>query len=60
MLIEATPAGRRLLSRARARRIEAVAGRLEGLSAAELALVQQAAELLEARFGLTPWRPVSG
>ena len=59
VLIEVTAAGRRLLARARAGRIEAVAGRLEDLSEAELALVRQAAELLETRFRLAPRQPVS-
>jgi DNA-binding MarR family transcriptional regulator len=48
--IEATAAGRRLLERARASRIARVAARLDELSAAELDVLAQAAELLEARF----------
>ncbi len=50
--IEATAAGRRLLQQARARRIETVAAKLGDLSQAELGLLRQAAELLEARFAL--------
>ena len=41
-----------LLKQARARRIETVAAKLGDLSQAELALLRQAAELLEARFAL--------
>lgn len=58
VLVEATGAGRRLLERARARRIDLVASKLEDLSAADLDVLWQAAELLEARFALRPWRPV--
>jgi DNA-binding MarR family transcriptional regulator len=56
--IEATAAGRRLLERARAQRIDLVALKLQDLSDKELDLLWQAAELLEARFALRPWRPV--
>src|SRR2546423_6312992 len=56
--IEATAAGRRLLDRARTQRIELVASRLSDLSTEQLRLLWQAAELLEARFALRPWRPV--
>lgn len=56
--VEATAAGRRLLERARAQRIDLVASKLSDLSAEELDLLWQAAELLEARFALRPWRPV--
>ena len=52
--IEATTRGRRLLQQARARRIETVAAKLGDLSQAELGLLRQAAELLEARFALGP------
>ncbi len=52
--IEPTAAGRRLLKQARALRIEAVAAKLDDLSEAELAILRQAAELLEARFALRP------
>jgi DNA-binding MarR family transcriptional regulator len=48
--IEASAAGRRLLERARARRIEHVALRLGDLSEADLALLDRAAELLDERF----------
>jgi DNA-binding MarR family transcriptional regulator len=56
--VEATPAGRRLLERARARRIDLVASKLEDLPEEELDLLWHAAELLEVRFALRPWRPV--
>jgi DNA-binding MarR family transcriptional regulator len=48
--IEATAAGRRLLERARARRLELVASRLGDLSEAELDVLSCAAALLEERF----------
>ncbi|MBO0694308.1 MAG: MarR family transcriptional regulator [Acidimicrobiaceae bacterium] len=54
VLVEATSSGRRLLDRARARRIELVGSRLEDLSAADLELLRRAGELLESRFGLRP------
>src|SRR5919197_1307446 len=50
--VEATAAGRRLLQRARARRIELVASKLNDLSAEELDVLWRAGELLEARFAL--------
>ena len=52
--VEATAAGRRLLERARGRRLELVASKLADLSAAELDVLEQAAELLEERFRLRP------
>lgn len=58
VMVEPTAAGRRLLERARARRIDLVASRLEASSAEERELLWQAAELLEERFALRPWRPV--
>jgi DNA-binding MarR family transcriptional regulator len=58
VLVEPTPAGRRLLQRARARRIDHVAEKLEGLTPAELELLRRAAELLEKRFALRQWQPV--
>jgi DNA-binding MarR family transcriptional regulator len=58
VLVEATPAGRSMLERARARRIDLVAARLADLSDADLALLRRAAELIEERFALRPWRPV--
>jgi len=48
--IEATAAGRRLLDRARAARIERVASRLADLGAEELETLARAAELLDTRF----------
>jgi DNA-binding MarR family transcriptional regulator len=48
--IEAGAAGRRLLERARARRLELVASTLGDLSETELDVLDRAAELLEERF----------
>lgn len=48
--IEATGSGRRLLDRARARRIDHVVSKLDGLSDDELELLARAAELLDERF----------
>ena len=56
--LEATAKGRRLLERARAQRIELVASKLEDLPEPDLELLWRAAELLEERFALRPWRPV--
>src|SRR5436190_7235920 len=56
--VEATAKGRRLLERARAKRIDLVASKLDDLSPQALALLWGAAELLEARFALRPWQPV--
>ena len=56
--IEVTAAGRRLLERARAQRIDLLASKLEDLPEPELDLLWRAAELLEERFGLRPWQPV--
>jgi DNA-binding MarR family transcriptional regulator len=50
--IEATAAGRRLLDRARARRIDHVVSRLDDLADDELELLARAAELLDERFSL--------
>jgi DNA-binding MarR family transcriptional regulator len=52
--VEATAAGRRLLERARTRRIALVASKLGDLSQSELAVLQRAADLLEERFRLRP------
>jgi DNA-binding MarR family transcriptional regulator len=52
--IEATASGRRLLERARARRLELVASKLDAVSEAELDVLARAAELLEERFALPP------
>jgi DNA-binding MarR family transcriptional regulator len=52
--VEATTAGRRLLERARTRRIALVASKLGDLSQAELAVLHRAADLLEERFRLRP------
>jgi DNA-binding MarR family transcriptional regulator len=48
--IEATGAGRRLLDRARARRIDHVVSRLDDLPDDDLELLARAAELLDERF----------
>src|SRR5262245_27854662 len=48
--IEATAAGRRLLDRARAARIDRVASRLADLGPGELETLARAAELLDTRF----------
>lgn len=48
--IETTAAGRRLLGRARAARIDLVASRLDHLSAEQLDVLARAADLLEERF----------
>ena len=45
--VHATAKGRRVLARARRRRIEAFAARLHGLSRQELATLERAAELIE-------------
>lgn len=56
--VEATAAGKRILTRGRARRIGAVAQRLGDLGDDDLAALWRAGELLESRFALRPWRPV--
>jgi DNA-binding MarR family transcriptional regulator len=58
VLVEATAAGKRLLARARAKRIEAIAERLGDLTSEELEVLWQAGQLLEAGFGRRPWRPL--
>jgi len=58
VLIDATAAGRRLLARARARRIDGIAERLGDLSADQLAVLWEAGWLLEERFALRPWQPL--
>jgi DNA-binding MarR family transcriptional regulator len=57
VLVEATGAGRRLLNRARLKRIDAVAAKLTDLSAHDLEIVRRAAELLEERFATRAWQP---
>jgi DNA-binding MarR family transcriptional regulator len=52
--VDATAAGRRLLERARARRIAHVTTKLGDLSEAELSVLDRAAELLDERFRLRP------
>ena len=50
--VEATAAGRRLLERARGKRLELVASKLADVSDAELDVLERAADLLEERFRL--------
>ncbi len=58
VLVAATAKGKRLIARARASRIDAVAERLADLSGDDLALLHRAGELLEERFALRPWQAV--
>ena len=58
VLIAANPAGKRLLQRARRRRIEAVAAKLRDLPEEDLDILWRAAWLLEERFALRRWTPV--
>ena len=58
VLVETTAAGERMLARGRGRRIGAVAERLGDLSDDDVAVLRRAGELLEARFGVRPWRPL--
>ena len=58
ILISATDEGRRVLARARARRIDAIAERLDGVSSEDLEVLRRAGELLEGRFALRPWQPL--
>ena len=58
VLIDATAGGKRLLARARARRIDGIAERLGDLSADQLAVLWEAGRLLEERFALRPWQPL--
>ena len=48
--VEATDAGRQVLGRARTRRIEHVASKLDDLSDEDLELLSRAAELIDERF----------
>jgi len=58
VLVEAAESGRRALARARGRRIDVVATRLADLADEDLELLGRAAELIEERFALRPWRPL--
>ena len=58
VLAAATRAGKPVLARARRRRIDHIAARLDDLDDADLDLLRRAGELLEQRFALRPWRPV--
>lgn len=60
VVVEATAAGRRVLHRARAARIDLVASKLADLTECELDLLWRTGELLEARFALRPWQPLEG
>lgn len=59
ILVEATRAGRRVLTQARRRRIEAVSAALEGLNRTALDTLWKAGNLLEDRFALPGrrWEP---
>jgi DNA-binding MarR family transcriptional regulator len=59
VLISKTDEGHQVLARARGRRIDAIASRLADVSEEDLAVLRRAAELLEERFGLRPWRPAA-
>lgn len=50
VLVEATPAGRRLLERGRAARVRLVATLLDGATPGELATLKRAAEIIAARL----------
>ena len=52
VLLSATADGERVLAGARGRRIEAIAERLDDVSADDLEVLRRAGELLEERFGL--------
>jgi DNA-binding MarR family transcriptional regulator len=52
--VEATAAGRRLLERAQARRLDLVASKLGDLCEADLEVLARAADLLEERFSPRP------
>ena len=58
VFVAATAEGRRVLARARGRRIDAIAERLGDLPPDDLAVLQRAGELLEERFSLRPWQPL--
>ena len=47
VLVEATPAGRRILTKGRSQRVETLAASLAGLSPEELAAIGRGAELIE-------------
>jgi DNA-binding MarR family transcriptional regulator len=47
VLVEATPTGRRILTKRRAQRLETLAESLEGLTPGELAAIRRGAELIE-------------
>jgi DNA-binding MarR family transcriptional regulator len=47
VLVEATPTGRRILTKGRAQRLETLAESLEGLTPGELAAIRRGAELIE-------------
>jgi DNA-binding MarR family transcriptional regulator len=57
VLVASTAGGRRVLARARQRRIELISSRLADLSPTELSLLTRAAELIDERFALRPWQP---
>ena len=59
VLISKTEEGDSMLARARGRRIDAIGSRLANVSDEDLAVLRRAAELLEERFALRPWRPAA-
>src|SRR5919204_6631396 len=56
VLVESTAAGRRVLDRGRALRIDAVVERLDDLGGDDLELLLRAGQLLEERFAVRAWR----
>jgi DNA-binding MarR family transcriptional regulator len=58
VLVESTAAGRRVLDRGRALRIDAVVERLDDLGGDDLELLWRAGQLLEERFAVRAWRPL--
>ncbi|HEV2780776.1 MAG TPA: MarR family transcriptional regulator [Actinophytocola sp.] len=51
VLVEATPAGRRILQRGRAARVNLIATLLAGATRTELATLERAAKIIESRLG---------
>jgi DNA-binding MarR family transcriptional regulator len=51
VLVQATPAGRRLLERGRDARVRLVTGLLDGVTPDELAILAQAAQIIAKRLG---------
>jgi DNA-binding MarR family transcriptional regulator len=51
VLVEATPAGRRILERGRAARVHLIADLLDGATRAELSTLERAAKIITSRLG---------